>query len=108
MTFSEFFHLVSVYRDMGLDFRHTGMPRGHVSKFAVGMSTVTPATAGNKLVITAISNPDSSTSIIEIDGTQEFKMPKEGTIAFNFPIECGSFAGGTAATSILYSELGPL
>ena len=93
---------------MGLDFRHTGMPRGHGSKSAVGMSTITPTTAGNRLVITAISNPDNSTSIIEIDDVQEFWMPKEGTIAFNFPIECDSFAGGTTFTSIIYSEVGPL
>ena len=89
---------------MGLDFRHSGMPRGHESKISVGTGTVT-ASAGKALLITAISNSDASAAPLTINGVQGFKVPAGGSLAFSFPIECNNFAGGSTNSSVLYSEL---
>ena len=100
-------HLVSVYKNMGLDFRHTGLPRGHVQKVKLGTGTVTAA-AGNKLYITAIMVIGSSDSDFTIDGSASFSFPGGSTLGLPYPVECDSFAASEAATSTVYIETSAL
>ena len=93
---------------MGLDFRHTGLPRGHTSKIWLTAGTKTAAT-GNKLYITAISSSAGSSQTITFptasDAIGDLKLAAQQTISFSIPIECTSFANPSTSISIIYAEM---